>query len=252
MRAIFNGKVGRFLIVTVCIGTHLLFAIGMFYLGRLLGSLVLGDFRYGAEIFGVILATVMFIAAMIVFVYHEYTREDLEAYERKSLATHFLPALSESQKIVCCMEISSLAYRCYMTWFVSPVGAVITFVLGILMLRFAYNLGLIIHAQTNRPAALEVGRMREEAGRKIGEEGRKQMKKLPLDKLRRLWRGDPSALQEPLDEASASRREHAARQKQLAERAQREFDENEKFNDDFLSYDPSSSNGHSKQPTSFN
>ena len=36
MRAIFNGRVGRFLIITVCIGVHLLFAIGMFYLGRLL------------------------------------------------------------------------------------------------------------------------------------------------------------------------------------------------------------------------
>ena len=243
MRAIFNGKVGRTLIVAVCIGVHLLFAIGMFYLGRLLGSLVLGDIPHGGEVFGIILAVVMFIAAMIVFVYHEYTREDLEAYERKTFTKHFMPALTESQWIVTGLELSSLGYRCYMTWFVSPVGAVITGLIGILMLRFAYNLGLIIHAQTNRPASLEVGRMREDAGRKIGEEGRKQMKKLPLDKLRRLWRGDPTALQEPLDEASAARREHAARQKAIAEKAQREFEENEKFNDDFLNYEPSA-NGH--------
>lgn len=250
MRAIFNGKVGRFLIVTVCIGVHLLFAIGMFYLGRLLGSLVLGDLPHGGEIFGVILAVVMFVAAMIVFVYHEYTREDLEAYERKSLTKHFLPALDESQKIVACLELSSLGYRCYMTWFVSPFGAIITGVIGILMLRFAYNLGLIIHAQTNRPAALEVGRMREEAGRKIGETGRKQMKGLSINGLRRLWRGDPSALQEPLDETTATRQEQARIAQKRQEDAQREFDENEKFNNEFLNYDPSS-NGHSKQSSPF-
>jgi hypothetical protein len=250
MRKIFNGKVGRFLIVTVCIGVHLLFAIGMFYLGRLLGSLVLGDLPHGAEIFGVILAVVMFVSAMIVFVYHEYTREDLEAYERSSKTAHFLPALSESQKIVACLELASLGYRCYMTWFVSPVGAVITGIIGVLMLRFAYNLGLIIHAQTNRPASLEMGRAREEAGRKVATDGFKQSKRLGILGLRKFWKGDPTALNEPLDADEAQRQQEEARRREREKAAQKKFDENERMTNEFLNYDPSS-NGHSKQPTSF-
>jgi len=245
MRAIFNGKVGRTLIVVVCIGVHLLFAIGMFYLGRLLGSLILGDIPHGGEIFGIIMGVVLFIAAMIVFVYHEYTREDLEAYQRKSNTNHFLPALSESQKIVAALELSSLAYRCYMTWFVSPVGAIITGIIGILMLRFAYNLGLIIHAQTNRPASLEFGRTREQAGREIATTGYKQAKRLGLPGLRRFWKGDPTALHEPLDADEAARREDARRTKDREDAAQKTFDENERMANDFMNYEPISSNGNS-------
>lgn len=253
MRAIFNGPVGRFLIVTLCIGVHLIFAVGMFFLGTFLGSLVLHDIPHGAEIFGVLLAAVMFISAMIVFVYHEYTHEDLDAYEKKTLRYgQFLPALSESQKIVTFLEISSLAYRCVLTWAISPFGAFITFVVGLLMLRFAFLLGKIIHAQTNRPAAVDVSRIREDAGRRASKIGWKQLKGLGLSGLRRVWQGDPYALSEPLDEIEAAKREQQRTAAQLeAQRhaqAEREFAENEKFTQQFLQPAPTGQNGNSGKP----
>lgn len=248
MRTIFNGTVGRFFIIVLCIGVHLVFAVGMYFLGSFLGNLVLHDVRFGPEIFGILLATVMFVSAMITFVYHEYTREDLQAYELTPKGDgSFMNALTESQKIVAGFELSSLLFRCVMT-LPNYFGAAVTAVLGILMLRFAYLLGKIIHAQTNRPVTVDAARLREEAGRKATKIGFKGIKNMGIDGLRRVWAGRPDPLDAPLDAKGQQLRDE---QERAARRRKQQLDEqedNERFAREFLTpKDTVSPNGHSPQ-----
>jgi hypothetical protein len=202
MKFFHNTTVDRAINFFIVIGTHAIFALGMFFLGRFLGSLVLRDIPNGADIFGIVLAWVMFISAMKVFVFMEYTKDDIKAYETKNIESSFMPALTESQKIVAGMEISSLLYRCWMT-LPNYVGAGITLALGLLLLRHAYNMGKIMHAQANRPASVDAKLLREKAAKEVYKGGGGLLGKLSLAQKRLVAAGDP----QPLDEVQ-SEQEH--------------------------------------------
>lgn len=261
MKLFHNQTMDRAINFVIVIGTHAVFALGMYFLGRFLGSLVLHDIPYGADIFGVVLAIVMFISAMKVFVFMEYTKEDIKAYELDKTDNSFMPALTESQKIVAGMEISSLLYRCWMT-LPNYVGSGITFVLGVLLLRHAYNMGKIMHAQANRPSAVDAGQLREQAAKEVYGGAKGLLKKLSLAQKRKVADGDA----QPLDEVQ-SEQEHShwfkrnSKKRQIEEAQERariaeekwkaEFEKNQQFNRQFLApKDPADimppSNGHSR------
>lgn len=253
MKLFHNQTMDRAINFVIVIGTHALFALGMYFLGRFLGSLVLRDIPYGADIFGIVLAFVMFISAMKVFVFMEYTKEDIKAYEIKNTESSFMPALSESQWIVAGMEVSSLLYRCWMT-LPNYVGAGITLALGLLLLRHAYNMGKIMHAQANRPASVDAKQLREQAAKEVYSGGGGLLKKLSLAQKRLVAAGDP----QPLDEVQ-SEQEHThwwnikKKQQQAddaAKKAQKkeqdwkdQYQKNEEFSQQFLAPKSSSSNG---------
>jgi hypothetical protein len=251
MKWFHNQKFDRAINFVIVVGTHLVFALGMFFLGRFLGSLVLRDIPNGDVLFGIVLAVVMFISAMKVFVFMEYTKEDIKAYQVEKIDESFMPALTESQKIVAGMEISSLLYRCWMT-LPNYVGAGITLALGILLLRHAYNMGKIMHAQANRPASVDAAKLREQAAKEVYNGGGGLLKKLSLAQKRRVADGDPEPLDEVQSQGESARWWQISKKKQIeADKAEKvriadqkwqdEYDKNKAFSQKFLA--PKASNG---------
>ena len=254
MKFFHNTTVDRAINFVIVIGTHALFALGMYFLGHFLGSLVLRDTPHGAEIFGIVLAIVMFISAMKVFVFMEYTKEDIKAYQVEKTDKSFMPALTESQWIVAGMEISSLLYRCWMT-LPNYVGAGITLALGLLLLRHAYNMGKIMHAQANRPASVDAAQLREKAAKEVYKGGHGLLDKLSLAQKRLVAAGHPEPLDEVQSQDESARWWQINKKKQEkeaeAERARKqeeqwheEYTKNKEFSQQFLA-PKGSSNGNS-------
>ncbi len=236
MKTFHNGTIGRLLAVGFAICIHALFAAGAFYFGRFIGSYVFNDIPNGAELFGAGLAILVFGGAMFGFIYLEYAREDVQAYasSRHDGGNTFHRALWILQVSVILMELSSLLYRVYTIN--DPIKRFVVLLLGIAALVIAWALGKIVHAMANRPLDLAYQRARDQAGRKVVDDGMKHIDKMNAEQLRRFWNGDASTIDEVRDASDSERMDEERRRKAREDEVARNKEQGQGFIKQMLSW----------------
>ena len=127
---------------------------------------------------------------------------------------------------------------------------------GVLGMGVTYVVGKILHVQVNRPPSIATNYMRNEAGRKVFEDGQHMVRKgkFSIPQLRRIAGGDPQPIDDVRDEQAREREEEV--RKSLARRriAEEEQARNDGFYQQMIAPVPdssTSSHGNSKQPTNF-
>jgi formate hydrogenlyase subunit 3/multisubunit Na+/H+ antiporter MnhD subunit len=111
MKFYHNSFIGKVLVLFFAIAIHAYFASGAYLLGGFLGRLFLYDVPHGGDIGSYGLAILTFSGAMYAFMYLEYAREDVEAYEEQSGDGTFRRSLREIQWLIAGAELASLVYR---------------------------------------------------------------------------------------------------------------------------------------------
>lgn len=220
MKFFHNSLIGKVLVLLFAIAIHLYFASGAYLLGGFLGKRFLYDVPHGEIIGSIGLAVLTFCGAMYAFMYLEYAREDVAAYEEQNGDGSFQRSLREIQWLIAGAELASLVYRSVQApsyW----IGAVLFF-LGVIFLRLAFALGKVVHAMANRPVEIGVMQAQDHAGRMFIEQSMRGVKDMDASQLRRFHRGDARAVDEvtrPKDDPVANAQEERQRRRQ--ERMQR-------------------------------
>ncbi len=200
MKFFHNDQVSLAWAVLVEIAVHALFAFQAFLLGGFLGeialSIVFGSI--GTQIGAWAFAIFIFGAAFQAFVLGEYLREHVESFEATAKGNgSYLRSWTHVRWLVAGIEISSLLFRCY-TILVEghPVQAAIIGVMGAIALWYAFAQAKVIHASVNRPAAQDVVRARDYAGRDIVRDAMNLIPNMTTEQKRRFYTGDLSVVDE--------------------------------------------------------
>jgi hypothetical protein len=215
MKFYHNSFIGKVLVLFFAIAIHAYFASGAYLLGGFLGRLFLYDVPHGGVIGSYGLAILTFSGAMYAFMYLEYAREDVEAYEEQSGDGTFRRSLREIQWLIAGAELASLVYRSVQApsiW----IGCVLFF-LGLIFLRLAFALGKVVHAMANRPVEVGVMQSMDKAGRTFIEKATKGVGKMDASQLKRYYRGDVGTVDEvsqPKESPQESQQEERKRQQQ--------------------------------------
>lgn len=202
LKVIHNEQIAVLWAFLVEVVVHGLFAMQAFLLGGFLGDLALSvvfGVYLGTQIGAWSLALFVFGAAFVSFVLGQYLKEHVFAFVRSGKGDQtYIKALEETRRMAICLELSSLAYRVLTVglhdhdW----VSAIVIFVAGIVGLRYAIKMAMVIHASVNRPIEHDLARSQHQAGMTLAEKAMKYTKDMSPEQLARYSDGDVSALQE--------------------------------------------------------
>lgn len=215
MKAFFNSGIGKFMVTLYAIAIHALFALGAYYFGAFIASLIFPELPALHVGIGIGFAIMTFLGAMWIFLYGEYAYEDIEHYFFAT-SKDFRWAYWLVMAAIGLTEVSSLAFRVYNTPGLAP--QIIMAIFGILALVIAFCLGKIIHAMANRPQALAAQRSREMAGREFYDRTLKLTRKMSPDQLYRYSEGDPGVVDEVAQAEYDSQAQKGLRQYQAQQR----------------------------------
>lgn len=220
MKFFINAGIGKFLILIFAAGIHAAFGFGAYYLGLFLANLVLSESGgIGAQIAAVLYALAIFLGSVWAFMYGEYAREDIAAYQRVN-GGHKHLALSVLLVFIGLNELGSLGFR--LTQVHDPYQRLWLGVVGVVLLAIAYLLGKVIHAMANKPLAVQTRRMLEEVRRSTVDDLSKYAPKLPLNKRLELLQGNTDVLKEAHDATEAERQQDEEWRRQEKERKRQE------------------------------
>jgi hypothetical protein len=209
MKWFHNGKVSLAWALVVEVAVHLLFAFQAFLLGGFLGDLALKVVfgPIGTQIGAWGFASFVFMAAFQAFVLGEYMREHVEAFESTAKGNgSYTLSWQAIRWFVGAVEIASLMYRCLTVIEDGQyMQATIIFVLGIVLLMYAFAQAKIIHASVNRPVEQDIYQVQQMAGRSIAEESMKFIPQMTIQQKRDFLAGDLSGIDE-LEQSTTSRK----------------------------------------------
>lgn len=208
MKVFHNKLIQKLIVVALGLLSAGYFAWNFYYFGYWVGTHFLSTVFEGPDMLGYLCAALMFGAVITVFFYAEYMYEDVKAYSDAKGDKSFVDAFKEIKWWVTGLEVFSVLFRWYiLNW--SVVGFILLGA-GLVLMRFTFVLGKAFHAQVNRPHEVEAGRIMEEAGRMVWEKGRKNLRHMNADQLRRVATGDPL----PIDEVKDIREQERERGRQ--------------------------------------
>jgi signal transduction histidine kinase len=255
MKWFHNGKVSLAWALIVEIAVHLLFAFQAFLLGGFLGDIALKVVfgPIGTQIGAWGFAIFVFMAAFQAFVLGEYLREHVDAFENTAKGNgSYKLSWSAVQWFVGAVEISSLMYRCLTVIQDGQyIQAFIIFILGVVLLLYAFAQAKIIHASVNRPVEQDMYQAQQYAGRSLVESSVKYVPGMTNEQKRRFVQGDTTAVDE-VEQRTVSRKYEKLQskeqkyelKKQREQERQRDYEKARQATDQLL-------NGPSKQQDPF-
>jgi hypothetical protein len=253
LRLLHNRSIVKYFLAALGMAFAFYFAWSFYPFGEWVGKHFLLDAPGGPQLLGIVSAAILGGCVLVVIFYKEYIKEDTHAYSLATGDQSFANAFKWFVFFVMGIELFSVLFRAILLNF-SPVSWVMLGV-GVLGMAVTSVVGKILHVQMNRPPSVAARYMREEAGRSVFEEGHKlaRGKTLTTAQKRQIWAGDPTPIDQVRDKQAREREEEV--RKSIERR--RIAEENERDHNDFYrkmlapTPDSTSSNGHSKQPTSF-
>lgn len=219
MRFFHNASVGRVLALLYAVVIHALFGLGAYYMYLALASFMVGE-NAGAQVAAIAVAAAVFIGSMWAFMYGEYAREDVEAFQRaryghpKGGKMHWW--LNGLIAGVALSELASLGYR--LSQMPPDVRRVWLGAAGIITLGLALAFGKIIHVMANCPLEMKLQRARTQAMHSIADNSLKLVPGMTIAQKQRFLAGDAGVIDEvrtvnydEIEESERRRREKAHR-----------------------------------------
>lgn len=194
----------------------LYFAWSFYPFGDWSGRQFLTDlpFNIGPYMLGIVCALIMFGLVCLMLFHKEYMKEDVKAFSALKKDKSFEYALHAFVLLVLGLELFSVIFR--ITLLGTSKFNTVMFGIGIVGIGLSWILGKVLHAQVNRPAPVEAGRIMNEAGNLAMEKVGRDMDKLSADELREVKAGNFSPLERWNDMRNARKykKELAKQQKQ--------------------------------------
>lgn len=248
LRLIHNRSIIKYFLAALGVAFAFYFAWSFYPFGEWVGQHFLQDAPGGPRVLGWICAIILGGCVLVLVFWKEYMKEDSFAYSRATGDRSFEQSFTYFTWAVLGLELFSCLFRVLLLNF-SPVSIVLLGV-GIVGMFVTYIVGKQLHVQVNRPPAMAAQYMRNDAGRKVFEDGQNMVRKgkFSIPQLRRIAGGDPTPIDQVRDEKARERE----REVKLVEERRRIAEEEQKRNNDFYQQmiapvEPTSSNEH-KQP----
>lgn len=185
---IHNRGIVKYCLSLVGIGISLYFAWSFYPFGEWAGKQFLNDVPNGPQILGFICAAILGGLVLIMLFHKEYMREDVKAYSVTVGDQSFVRALDWFVWFVMALEGFSIVFRCILlNW---SNFSVVLFGVGLVGMGLTYIIGKVLHAQVNRPAAIEASRIMNDAQNLVLGRAKKDMNKLTNDELRHVGAGN--------------------------------------------------------------
>jgi signal transduction histidine kinase len=252
LRLIHNRSIVKYFLAALGVAFAFYFAWSFYPFGEWVGTHFLEHAPGGTQLLGMVSAAILGGCVLIVVFYKEYIKEDTQAYSLATGDQSFINAFKWFMWFVMGLELFSVLFRAILLNF-SPVSWVMLGV-GVLGMAVTYVVGKILHVQVNRPPSVAAKYMREEAGRSVFEEGHRLVrgKQLTTAQKRQIATGNP----DPIDQVRDEKAREREREVRAVEERRRIAEEEQARNNDFYQkmiapVEPTSPNGHSKQPTNF-
>lgn len=188
LRLIHNRGIVKYCLSLVGIGISLYFAWSFYPFGEWAGKQFLSDVPSGPQILGFICAAILGGLVLILLFHKEYMREDVKAYSVTVGDQSFVRALDWFVWFVMGLELFSVVFRCFiLNW---NKYSIVLFGVGLVGMGLTYIIGKVLHAQVNRPAAVEASRIMNDAQNLVLGRAKKDMGKLTNDELRHVGSGN--------------------------------------------------------------
>src|SRR5215471_14619500 len=205
LRFVHNRSIVKYFLAALGIAFAFYFAWSFYPFGEWVGRHFLLDAPGGPTLLGLISAAILGGCVLIVVFYKEYIKEDTQAYSLATGDNSFMNAFKWFVWFVLGLELFSVLFRAILLNF-SPVSWVMLGV-GVLGMGVTYVVGKILHVQVNRPPSVAAQYMRNDAGRKVFEDGQNMVRKgkFSIPQLRQLAGGNPQPIDDVRDEKARER-----------------------------------------------
>lgn len=252
LRLIHNRSIVKYFLAALGVAFAFYFAWSFYPFGEWVGNHFLQDAPGGPGLLGLASALILGGCVLVLVFWKEYMKEDSKAYSRATGDKSFETSFVYFTFAVLGLELFSVLFRAILLGF-APVSIVLLGV-GVVGMFATYIIGKQLHVQVNRPPAMAAQYMRNDAGRKVFEDGQNMVRqgKFSIPQLRQIAGGNPQPIDDVRDEKAREREREVKAVEERRRIAEEEKARNDKFYNDMIApADRSSSNGHSKQPTNF-
>jgi hypothetical protein len=235
LRLLHNRSIVKYFLAALGIAFAFYFAWSFYPFGEWVGNHFLQDAPGGPGLLGLISAAILGGCVLIVVFYKEYIKEDTQAYSLATGDASFMNAFKWFVWFVLGLELFSVLFRAILLNF-SPVSFVMLGV-GVLGMGVTYVVGKILHVQVNRPPSVAANYMRNEAGRKVFEDGQQMVRKgkFNIPQLRQIAGGNPQPIDDVRDEKARAREQEVKAVEERRKIAEEEQARNDKFYQDMIS-----------------
>lgn len=249
LKWIHNKKIPKYVLALAGLVIVAFFSLNTYPVGHWFGEQFL-TFYSGPEILGVVSAAFIGVCVFLMFFHKEYLKKATHNHSADTGDPSFKHAYQWFVWFVLGLEMCSVAFR-WIELNGSKLGWVLLG-LGLLGVGMSVVLGKILHAMMNPTPARVSANLREEAGRSAAQDGIDQLPYLNNEQKRMVADSDNTPLDSVQDERAMAREREVKAVEERRRVAEEENRKNEEMYQKMIApRSKASSNGHSKQPTSF-